>query len=152
MTAPADYVKCADLSMTRRVIAAGVEHRDSPGMESAERLAWLGLALIHFLPAAAAFRPGGIGRLYGVTPGGTLALLLEHRSLLFAAVVVLCVWSALDPQPRPAAAVATGISVLGYLVLYARHGWPAGPMRTIAKVDLLALPLLGFVCLRMILN
>ena len=119
-------------------------------MEIAERLAWLALAFIHVVPAAAAFRRGGIGRLYGVAAGGALSLLLEHRSLLFAAVMVLCLWSALESQPRPAALVATGISVLGYLILFARHGRPAGPMRAIANIDLLAVPLLGFVGLRLI--
>lgn len=136
--------------MTCQVIAPSGAGGDSDAMETVERLAWLVLALIHVMPAAAAFRRGGIGRLYGVEAGGALSLLLEHRSLLFAAVMVLCLWSALDAQVRPAAAAATGISVLGYLFLFARHGRPAGPMRTIAKVDLLALPLLGYVGLRLI--
>jgi hypothetical protein len=120
-------------------------------MDIIERLAWLGLVLIHTMPATALFRSGGIGRLYGIKPGNALLLLLEHRSMLFAAIVVLCVWSTLDPQPRPAALVATAISVLGYLAIYAKHGMPAGALRTIAKVDLLALPLLIFIALRLFL-
>jgi hypothetical protein len=118
-------------------------------METAEKLAWIGLILIHLMPAIAAFRPGGIARLYGIKPGNALQLLLEHRSLLFAAIVVLCAWSALDPLPRPAALVATAISVLGYFAIYLKHGMPAGALRTIAKVDLLALPLLAFIAARL---
>jgi len=121
------------------------ERSDSLAMETIERLTWLGLVLIHLMPATAVFRPGGIARLYGIKPGNALLLLLEHRSLLFAGIVVLCAWSVLDAQPRPAAAVATAISVLGYFGLYIRHGMPTGALRTIAKVDLLALPLLAFI-------
>ena len=119
-------------------------------MDILERLAWLGLALIHLSPATAVFRPGGLARLYGAKPGETLSLLLEHRSLLFTGILALCLWSALDPHPRPAAALATAISVLGYLALYIRHGLPKGPMRTIAQVDLLAVPLLALVALPLV--
>lgn len=118
-------------------------------MDTLERIAWLGLALIHLMPAVALFTPGGLARLYGIKPGGAILALLEHRTLLFAGILALCLWSALDPQPRPAALAATAISVLGYFVIYRRHGMPAGPLRTIAKVDLLALPLLAFVALRL---
>jgi hypothetical protein len=118
-------------------------------MEIAEKLAWLGLVLIHLLPAIAVFRPDGLARLYGGNLGAMLPL-MEHRSLLFMAVLVLCLWSALDPAPRPAALVATSISVLGYFAVYIKHGMPAGPLRTIAKVDLLALPLLAFIAFRML--
>jgi hypothetical protein len=120
-------------------------------METTERLAWLGLVLIHLMPAFSGFRPGGIARLYGITPGNGLLPLLEHRSLLFAAIVALCAWSALDPPPRPAALLATAISVLGYFAIYLKHGRPAGALRLIAKVDLLALPLLAFIALRLFL-
>ena len=57
-------------------------------MEIAEKLAWLGLVLIHLLPAIAVFRPGGLARLYGAKVGALLPL-MEHRSLLFMAVLVL---------------------------------------------------------------
>src|SRR5688572_12370720 len=102
-------------------------------MDMLERIAWLGLALIHLMPAMALFTPGGLARLYGVKPDGAILVLLEHRTLLFAGIFVLCLWSALEPQPRAAALAATAISVLGYFVLYIRHGLPAGPLRSIAK-------------------
>jgi len=116
-------------------------------MDMLERLAWLGLALTHLMPAVALLTPGGLARLYGIKPGGAVLILLEHRTLLFAGIVLLCLWSAIDRQPRPAAMAATAISVLGYFALYIRHGLPTGPLRTIAKVDLLALPLLAFVAI-----
>ncbi len=119
-------------------------------MDTLERLAWLGLALIHLMPAMALVAPGGLARLYGIKPGGAILVLLEHRTLLFAGILVLCLWSAFDRQPRPAALAATAISVLGYFALYIRHGLPAGPLRTIAKVDLLALPLLAFLAVRLL--
>lgn len=122
----------------------------SGDMDTFERFAWLGLALIHLMPAVALITPGGLGRLYGIKPGGPVLVLLEHRTLLFAGILVLCVWSAIDPQPRPAALLATGISVLGYFALYLKSGSPPGPLRTIAKVDLLALPLLAFIALRLL--
>lgn len=115
-----------------------------------ERIAWLGLALIHLMPAVALFTRGGLARLYGIKPGGAVLVLLEHRTLLFAGILVLCLWSAIDRQPRPAALAATAISVLGYFALFIRHGLPAGPLRTIAKVDLLALPLLAFLAVRLL--
>ena len=113
-------------------------------MAFAETLAWLGLALIHLLPALAAVRPAMLERLYGVAPGQAAHLLLEHRALLFGAVVAGCLWAAVDPQPRPPALGLAGISVIGFLLVYAREGFPAGPLRLIAWVDLAALPLLGF--------
>lgn len=119
-------------------------------MDILERLAWLALALIHLMPAAALLTPGGLARLYGIKPGGPVLLLQEHRTLLFAGILVLCLWSVIDSQPRPAALAATAISVLGYFALYIRHGLPAGPLRTIAKVDLLALPLLAFLAIRLL--
>ena len=77
-------------------------------MEIAEKLAWLGLVLIHLLPAIAVFRPGGLARLYGSKVGALLPL-MEHRSLLFMGVLVLCLWSAFDPAPRSAATVSRSI-------------------------------------------
>jgi len=91
-----------------------------------------------------------LARLYGIKPGGPVLVLLEHRTLLFAGILLLCLWSAIDSQPRPAALVATALSVLGYFALYIRHAMPTGPLRKIAKVDLLALPLLAFLAIRLL--
>lgn len=110
-----------------------------------ERIAWIALALIHLAPGAAVLIPGTISRLYGVPEQGTVGLLLQHRSMLFATIVVACVWAAFAVQPRPLAATITAISVIGFLVIYALHGLPAGPLRPIAWADLIALIPLAYV-------
>lgn len=109
------------------------------------RIAWVALALIHIMPAAAAFAPAMTARLYGVAPHGPLALLLAHRGALFLAVALVALLAAVSPEARRAAALVTGVSVISFLVLYARAGLPEGPLRTIATVDALALAPLAFV-------
>lgn len=104
-----------------------------------ERIAWIALALIHLAPGVAALIPGTITRLYGVPEQGAVGLLLQHRSVLFATIVVACVWAAFSTQARPFAAVTTAISVIGFLVIYALHGLPAGSLRPIAWADFIAL-------------
>lgn len=107
------------------------------------KLAWLGLALIHLAPAFAGMIPGALSKLYGIAPDGPAMLLMQHRSALFLSVFVACVWCAVDPAPRPLALAVVAISVLGFLALYATHGFPAGPLRAIAWADAAALPLLA---------
>lgn len=110
-----------------------------------ERIAWIALALIHLAPSVAALIPGTITRLYGVPEQGAAGLLLQHRSVLFATIVVACVWAAIDTHVRPIATVTTAISVIGFLVIYALHGLPAGALRPIAWADLIALVPLAYV-------
>ena len=109
------------------------------------KLAWLGLALIHLAPAFAGMIPGALVRLYGVSPDGPALLLLQHRSALFLCVFIACVWCAFDAAPRPLGVAVAAISVMGFLAVYAMHGFPAGPLRTIAWADAIAVPLLGVV-------
>lgn len=113
-----------------------------------ERIAWIALALIHLAPGIAALIPGTITRLYGVPEQGTVGLLLQHRSVLFMTIVVACVWAAFDAGPRSLAAAITAISVIGFLVIYALHGLPAGSLRSIAWADLIALIPLAYVSWR----
>jgi len=108
-------------------------------MEMIVRAAWAALALIHVAPAAAFFVPGTLKSLYGVEPDGDVGTLMSHRGSLFLAVVVLCMCAMLDPTARPAASLAVGISVLGFLFVYARAGFPTGALRRIAVADGLAL-------------
>lgn len=106
-----------------------------------ERICWIILALIHAMPAFAAFRPALISRLYGVDPGADVFTLLHHRAALFLAVVVICIWAALRPDVRPLASVALGISMVSFVAIW----WLAGmspALRTIAIADLLGLPFL----------
>ncbi|MCA2981285.1 MAG: hypothetical protein INH41_12140 [Myxococcaceae bacterium] len=113
-------------------------------MEFAVQTAWLGLAVIHLLPAASAFSPALVERLYGVTPGRDLAVLIAHRGVLFCAIVVGCALAAFDPPARRTMGVVVGLSMVGFLLLYLRAGLPAGPLRTIALVDAVGLAPLAF--------
>lgn len=107
--------------------------------------AWFALALVHLPPAAVLLRPGLTGTLYGTSASGDVGVLLIHRGALFLAVVVLCVFAAIEPSARRAASLVLGISVLGFLAVYAMAGMPAGALRIIALADAVALLPLGWV-------
>ena len=53
-------------------------------------LAWLVLGLIHATPAAAVMRPRMLTRLYAVELDSPLFLLLQHRAVFFATIVLVC--------------------------------------------------------------
>lgn len=109
------------------------------------QIAWAVLALIHFPPALAVFRPGQVRTLYGVDDAGETGLLLVHRGWLFAAVLALCILAVFSPASRLAATLVCAISMLGFLLLYVRAGRPAGALRKIAITDLAGLPALAWV-------
>jgi predicted signal transduction protein with EAL and GGDEF domain len=109
-----------------------------------ERAAWAILALVHVMPALALFVPSLLTRLYGVNAGDPLFLLMHHRAALFLAVVVACIWCALDPTPRRLGVVLVAISMLSFLALYFSNGGPP-TLKQIAIADLLGLPALLFV-------
>jgi hypothetical protein len=100
---------------------------------------WLALAAIHASPAAVLLRPALTETLYGVPPIGPSGVLLIHRGALFLAIVVLALFAAFAPEARRAATLLVGISVVGFLVVYAMAGAPEGPLRSIAIVDTAAL-------------
>ena len=108
-------------------------------METLTRAAWVALAAIHLPPAAILVAPDLARRLYAVDPDGAAGILIVHRGALFLALVVIALWAAFDPALRRATSVAVAISVVGFVLLYARAGLPAGALRTIAIADLLAL-------------
>jgi hypothetical protein len=114
-------------------------------MEIVTQLAWIALALIHLLPAVSAFRPSLIERLYGVSPSGDLSVILQHRGVLFVAIVVACIFGALEPSARRPLAIVVAISVVGFLISYARAGMPRGPLRRVALVDAIGLVPLAIV-------
>lgn len=114
-------------------------------MDIFAKIAWGALAAIHLSPAMVAFAPQLTRKLYGVDSQGHLGLLLTHRGALFAAIVALCVFALFDPGARRAASLATGFSVVSFLVYYARAGFPAGALRTVAIVDVVALAPLAVV-------
>jgi len=107
--------------------------------------AWLALAAVHAAPAAVLFAPSLVQSLYGVSPGGAGGILLVHRGALFLALVVVAMFAAFDPAARPVVSIVMAVSVVGFLVVYARVGMPVGALRTIALVDLAALAPLAFV-------
>lgn len=119
--------------------------RDGDMLEPLAKCAWLALAAVHAAPAAVLFAPSLVQSLYGVSPDGAAGVLLIHRGALFLALVVACVLAAFDPAARRVGSVVVAISVVGFLLVYARAGMPAGALRTIAHVDLAGLVPLAFV-------
>jgi hypothetical protein len=116
---------------------------DASGLWTA--LAFAVVGAIHLMPIAPVFVPETLSRLYGIAPDdSTLLVLLRHRALLLALVGILCLWASWAPGVRPAALLAAAINVAGFLGFYALYGNPAGALRTIAIVDLIALPPLVF--------
>ncbi|MEM9487567.1 MAG: hypothetical protein AAGC55_00415 [Myxococcota bacterium] len=117
-------------------------------METCTRIAWILLALVHVAPAAVVAVPRLTQRLYGVAPEGEPGILIVHRGALFLAIVALAIFAAFDSGARRAATLAVTLSVLGFLVVYGRAGFPAGALRTIALVDVAALVPLMFVAVQ----
>jgi hypothetical protein len=113
----------------------------------AERIAWIALALVHLMPGIAFVAPSLITRLYGVAPDTPVFPLLHHRAALFAVVLIVCIWAAIDPDVRKLAVVATALSMFSFLAIYWSAGQPTS-LRTIALVDLAGLPFLVFVAWR----
>lgn len=108
-------------------------------MELVLKACWLVLAAVHAAPAAVLVRPSLLGRLYGVPGDGPASVLLTHRGALFLAVVVVALLAAFDPGARRAASLVVAVSVVGFLMVYANAGLPAGPLRGIALADAVAL-------------
>ena len=109
-------------------------------------LAWLVIAAVHVPPAAVLFVPALAERLYGVRPDGAAGALVVHRGALFLAVSAACVFAAFHEPSRPVAALVGGLAVVGFLLVYARAGFPVGPLRSIAIADLWLVPPLILVC------
>ena len=113
----------------------------------AERIAWIALALVHLLPGIAVAMPSMISRLYGVEAESPVFPLLHHRAALFAIILIICLWAAIDPNVRRVATVAAGFSMLSFLAIYWSAGQPAS-LRLIALGDIIGLPFLAFAAWR----
>lgn len=109
-------------------------------------LAWAALALVHLMPPLATFSPALRRRLYGMESDGALKVMLTHRGVLFAAVLVACVYAAMIPEARQLASLVVAISLVGFLIVYAGASAPKGPLRSVALVDTVALIPLALVC------
>ena len=111
-------------------------------MEASVKIAWAFLALLHVMPAMSAFTPSLVEKLYGVSPDGDVGVLLLHRGALFLAVCVTAIYAIFDPDSRRLASIVLIISMVGFLLVYARAGMPSGELRKIAIADLIGvLPL-----------
>ena len=114
-------------------------------------ICWCLLALLHLAPAAVLVMPGLVTSLYGIAPDGDIGVLVIHRGALFLGVLSACLWAAFDARVRSMAVVITAVSMLGFLLVYARAGMPPGSLRGIAIADaigLIPLALVGFAALR----
>jgi hypothetical protein len=110
-------------------------------------VAWLVVALIHTPPALAAFSPRLRASMYGVAETPALGVILTHRGVLFLAVAVACVFAAFNTEARQLATIVAGVSVFGFLIVYAAAGSPKGSLRTIALMDVIAAIALVFTAL-----
>jgi hypothetical protein len=108
------------------------------------KICWALLGLIHALPAFALFRPALLGKMYGVEAQSDMFALMHHRAALFLVIVIICIWAMLRPEVRQIAAVAVGLSMTSFVLIWWLSG--ASPaLRGIAVADMIGLPLLGYV-------
>lgn len=114
-------------------------------MEIATKIAWASLALLHVMPAMIVFSPGLVGKLYGASPEGDIGILLVHRGALFLAVCLAASFAVFDPSSRRLASLVVLVSMVGFVVIYARAGWPEGDLRKIANADLIGVVPLAWV-------
>jgi hypothetical protein len=101
------------------------------------------VALIHALPLAGALGAAKLTALYGLpVTDPNLEILLRHRAVLFGVVAGLLAAAAWRPELVGAALVAGLVSVGSFLVVVALVGQPNEALRTVARVDVVALMLL----------
>jgi hypothetical protein len=101
-----------------------------------------GLAVIKFPPVIAAIAPGQLQRLYGVSGDDrTLVTLLQHRAILLGIVGAGCAVAAHVEAFRWPALWAAAISATTFLILCAMQGQFGGPLRKIAIMDAIAVPI-----------
>ena len=107
-------------------------------------ITWVLLALIHTTPALALVRPSLLTSLYRLTPDNPLFVLMHHRAALFAGILLICLWCAVDAAPRRLGACVVALSMISFLILYWHAGYPRA-LRQIAMVDLVGLIPLAYV-------
>ncbi len=102
-----------------------------------------GLAVINLPPVIAAFAPSQLVRLYGVSADDkTLLALLQHRAILLGIVGAGCALAAHIELFRWPALWAASVSMITFLVFCAVQKQFKGPLRKIAIMDAIGLPLL----------
>lgn len=108
-------------------------------METITKISWAALGALHVTPSLALFAPRLVERLYGVNPDGDLGILLVHRAAMFLTVTLVCALAIFDPSARRLSTLVVGISMMAFLLIYARAGLPQGPLQAVARADLLGL-------------
>lgn len=108
-------------------------------MEWLTKVSWVLLGALHVMPSLVLFAPALAERLYQVDPAGEVGILLIHRAAMFLTIVVVAAIAVFDPGSRRLATIVTAISMIGFLVVYARAGMPAGPLQSISRADLVGL-------------
>jgi hypothetical protein len=102
-----------------------------------------GLAVIKFPPVIAAVAPKQLVHLYGVSPDDkTMLTLLQHRAVLLGMVGAGCAVAAHVEAFRWPALWAASISIVTFLVLSAVQRQFNGPLRKIAIMDAIGVPLM----------
>ncbi len=99
------------------------------------------LAVIHFLPAAAALAPSQLSALYGVPPEDkVLTTLLQHRAVLLGLVGAAFAAAMFIPSLRWAALIGGAFSMTAFLAIAFMNSELSGPLQKIAIVDAAGLP------------
>jgi hypothetical protein len=99
--------------------------------------------IIHLLPLPGALGAGQLSRLYGVAADDpNLAILLQHRAVLFGLLGVLLVAAAFRPELRAVALVAGLVSTVSFLVVAWGVGGYNPQVARVVVADVVAVVLL----------
>jgi len=102
-----------------------------------------GLVVINLPPVVAAVAPNQLVRLYGVSSDDkALLALLQHRAVLLGIVGAGCAVAAHVEAFRWPALWAAAISMISFLVVCAVQRQFGGPLRKIAVMDAIGVPIL----------
>jgi hypothetical protein len=99
--------------------------------------------IIHLLPLPGLFGAGQLRRLYGIAVDDpNLAILLQHRAVLFGLLGALLVAAAFRPELRTVALIAGLVSTLSFLVIAWGVGGYNSPVARVVAADIVAVLLL----------
>jgi hypothetical protein len=106
---------------------------------------------IHVLPLSGALGGRRLANLYGMSfDEPNLAILMQHRAVLFGLLGVFIVYSAFHPAYQPLALIAGLVSVVSFLLVAVLVGGYNGAIARVVTVDIVALCcLLGVAGLRL---
>jgi hypothetical protein len=112
------------------------------------------VGVINFLPIIGVLSIDKINQAYGLNvTDNNLAILLQHRALLFGLIGGFIFYSIFNPQHQVAAIILAAISMLGYLYFSWSIGGSNQALLKIAQIDIIGIVLLLIaVVLRFFLN